>query len=162
MPPSDLPLNQKSNYHTRTCFFCLKWVWLNAVLVMADTLYRVCLIAVGGLSSSCTFAELISADGYMERQVTEACISALHWQPGSRPDGLTSQYSCAIYSQLTSHLNCHKITCNVLCLTLRRNIKREDTYQARDRCWQPVDLLDDARLDLVDQTASKKKERRER
>lgn len=129
---------------------------------MADMVYRVCVIAVGGLSSSCTFAELISVDGYTARQVAEACTSALHWQPGSRPDGLTSQCSGAIFSQLTSHPNCHKITCKVLYLTLQQNRKREDTYQARDRCWQPVDLLDDARLDLVDQTVSRKKERRER
>lgn len=129
---------------------------------MADMVYRVCLIAVTGLSSSCTFAELISVEGHTERQVTEACTSALHRQPGSRPDGLTSQCSGATFSQLTSHLSCHKMTCHVLYLTLQQKIKREDAYQARDRCWQPVDLLDDAGLDLVDQTASEKKERRER
>lgn len=31
--------------------------------------------------------------------------------------------------------------------------EREKTHQPRDGRWQPVDPLDDARLDLVDQTA---------
>lgn len=38
-------------------------------------LYRVHSNAAGGLSSSFTFTELISVDGYEERQVTEAYTS---------------------------------------------------------------------------------------
>lgn len=39
--------------------------------------------------------------------------------------------------------------------------EREKTHQPRDGRWQPVDPLDDAGLDLVDQTARGEKERGE-
>lgn len=42
---------------------------------MADIIFRVHSDAASGLSSSSTFTELISVDGYEERQVTEANTS---------------------------------------------------------------------------------------
>lgn len=44
-----------------------------------------CLIADSGLSRNYMFAELISVDGYMERQATEAWASALYWHLGGGP-----------------------------------------------------------------------------
>lgn len=42
---------------------------------------------------------------------------------------------------------------------LHSRTEREKTHQPRDGRWQPVDPLDDARLDLVDQTARAERER---
>lgn len=42
------------------------------------------------------------------------------------------------------------------------NKKEKKTYQSCNRCGQPVNPLDNTRLDLVDQTVSNRKRKRER
>lgn len=89
----------------------------------------------------CMLAELISADGYMERQATEACTSALYWRLGGGADGLQSVQRL------------HRVKLMKFSLILKQNRQKKKTHQPRDGRRQPVDPLDDARLDLVDQTA---------
>lgn len=76
LAPSDLQsLNWKTNYHTSTKTSCRKSFWLNMASSMADIIFRVHSNVASGLSSSSAFTELISVDGYEERQVTEANTS---------------------------------------------------------------------------------------
>lgn len=67
-------LNQKPNHHTSTGAFCLELDW--AQPRARQTSYFGCAqMRAGGLSSSSTFTELISVDGYERRQVIEANAS---------------------------------------------------------------------------------------
>lgn len=66
--------------------------------------------AAGGLSSSSTFAELISVDGYEERQVTEANTSLT----GSRASDLSPVSSTAAAAMLT-HIFTHTFFTTDIC-----------------------------------------------
>lgn len=65
-----------TSIHSKTS--CLVWsFWLNAALSIVDIIFRVHSNVASGLSSSSTFTELITVDGYEERQVIEASTSLL-------------------------------------------------------------------------------------
>lgn len=89
------------------------------------------------------FAELISVDGYMERQATEACTSCPLLAARRLTVCATASFSRMELMKFSFMLNTR------LC----SKTDGEKTHQPRDGRWQPVDPLDDARLDLVDQTA---------
>lgn len=55
-----------------------------------------------------------------------------------------------------------KAVCHDQLKCVSHKLNKKKTYQSSDRRGQPVNPLDDTRLDLVDQTVSKRKKERER